>query len=377
MFLRSLSLLNFKNIGEEEFSFSPGVNVLLGNNGQGKTNVLDAIHYLSLCKSCFQSSDMQNIKHGEGFFMIHGVFEHDAASTDVYCGQKRSQKKIMKRNQKEYEKLADHIGLFPLVIVSPADSDLVNEGSGTRRKFLDGIIAQSDKLYLEYLIAYNRILDQRNALLRSARSQGLSTELLEVYNNQLVPFAQKIFEKRNFFIQEFNPLFNHYFEYLTGNSGEKPQLTYASKLHHSSMTDLLSKSFDHDRQLEYTTVGIHKDDLEFQLNGYAVKKFGSQGQQKSVVIALKLAQHHFIGSKKFFSPLLLLDDIFDKLDSRRVNALLKLITKKEFGQVFITDTDMEKIPALMSALQINAKLFTIQNGKKNILHEAQQQPAVH
>lgn len=367
MHLKTLSLVNFKNFAAEEFDFSPAVNVLLGNNGQGKTNVLDAIYYLSLCKSCFNSIDSQNITHGENFFVLQGMFEHDTAATEIYCGQKRGQKKAFRRNKKEYEKLADHIGMFPLVMVSPADNDLVNEGSSTRRKFIDAIISQFDKQYLEYLIAYNKVLDQRNALFRGGKGKNVNLELVEIYNHQLSPLGQRIYERRKKFIEEFTPWFNTFFQNISGQASETVELKYLSKLHNSSMEDLLLQSFDQDRVLEYTTTGIHKDDLEFTLNGYPVKKYGSQGQQKSYVIALKLAQHAFIKHIKGFAPLLLLDDIFDKLDNNRVNYLLQLVTQENFGQVFITDTDVEKVPGILTTNGVGANVMRIVNGRKTIV----------
>lgn len=368
MHLKTLSILNFKNLESEEFDFSPGVNVLLGNNGQGKTNILDAIHYLSISKSCFNPIDSQNIMHGQEFFVIQGVFEHETALTEIYCGQKRGQKKSFKRNKKDYEKLADHIGMFPLVMVSPADNDLVNEGSGTRRKFIDSIISQFDKQYLEYLMAYNKVLEQRNSMFRSGKGKNLNIELVEVYNQQLAPLGQKIHSKRQQFISDFTPWFNSYFQQICNQSTETVELVYQSKLNHESLENLLLMSFDQDRALEYTTCGIHKDDLEFKLNGYPVKKYGSQGQQKSYVIALKLAQHQFIRDVKGFAPLLLLDDIFDKLDNNRVNYLLQMVTSDGFGQVFITDTDAAKIPGILKQNNINATILKIQAGKKQLVH---------
>jgi DNA replication and repair protein RecF len=367
MHLKHLSVVNFKNLQDEQFDFVPGVNLLLGNNGQGKTNVLDAIHYLSLCKSCFNPLDSQNITHDEGFFVIQGIFDHDTSETEIYCGQKRGQKKAFKKNKKDYEKLADHIGMFPLVIVSPADSDLVNEGSGTRRKFIDSIISQFDKQYLEYLISYTKVIEQRNSMFRNAKGKNINMDLVEVYNQQLAPLGQKIYEKRKKFIADFTPWFNQFFAGICNVQNEKVELHYHSKLHEHTLETLLQMSFDQDRYLEYTTCGIHKDDLELKLNGFPVKKYGSQGQQKSFVIALKLAQHAFIKHVKGFSPLLLLDDIFDKLDNNRVNYLLQLVTSTDFGQVFITDTDTQKTPQLLVANNIEANVMKIVNGKKELI----------
>jgi DNA replication and repair protein RecF len=261
-------------------------------------------------------------------------------------------------------------------MVSPADSDLVNEGSGTRRKFVDSIISQFDKQYLEYLIAYNKVIEQRNSLFRMGKGKSISIDLLEVYNQQLAPLGQKIYEKRKTFIHEFTPWFNRYFAGISNRESEKVELHYQSKLHDKPLATLLEMSFDQDRVLEYTTCGIHKDDLELKLNGYPVKKYGSQGQQKSFVIALKLAQHAFIKHVKGFAPLLLLDDIFDKLDTNRVNYLIQLVTEKDFGQVFITDTDLHKTPQLLNENRIEANVMRIEGGKKidasHMIHDTRQ-----
>jgi DNA replication and repair protein RecF len=363
MYLSRLSLLNFKNIEQQEFSFLPGVNLLLGLNGQGKTNVLDAIHYLSLCRSYFNPVDSQNIRHDEPFFVIQGSFSDGTTDTEVYCGQKRGQRKVFKRNKKEYDRLADHIGIFPLVMITPADSSLILEGSEVRRKFMDLIISQYDKQYLEHLIHYVKVLEQRNALLKKmVNENGGNYELMEVFNTQLNSFAALIHERRQHFMEEFIPVFRKYYT-LIGSGEEEVGLVYESQLHHAGMEECLAKAYERDRIMQYTTVGIHKDDLQFTLNGFPVKKFGSQGQQKSFLIALKLAQHEYIGKLKGFAPVLLLDDIFDKLDNQRVNLLMDLVTGEEFGQVFITDTDTRKIPEIFKQRKIPFSIFTLSTGK--------------
>ena len=364
MYLKTLSLVNFKNLAHEELAFLPRVNVFLGNNGQGKTNILDAIHYLSFCKSYFNNTDTQNIRHGEPFFMIQGVFQQESYESEIHCAVKRGQKKVFKRNKKEYERLAEHIGLYPLVVISPADIDLINEGSETRRRFIDTIISQFDKQYLEYLIHYNKILVQRNALLKKTSTGTVSYDLIEVLNAQLVSFGERIFERRKNFIEEFNPYFEDFFSRMAGTN-EKVKLSYNSDLFRDNFENLLQKNYERDRRLEYTSVGIHKDDLIYHLNDYPIKKFGSQGQQKTFLIALKLAQHFFIGKMKGFPPILLLDDIFDKLDNNRVNLLVELVTHENFGQVFITDTDPQKIPRIFEEKNIPYKKFTVENGTVN------------
>ncbi|MFI5204459.1 MAG: DNA replication/repair protein RecF [Flavobacteriales bacterium] len=363
MYLSHLSLVNFKNIEQEEFTFIPGVNLLLGLNGQGKTNVLDAIHYLSLCRSYFNPIDSQNIRHEEPFFVIQGAFSDGTSDTEVYCGQKRGQRKIFRRNKKEYERLSDHIGIFPLVMITPADSSLILEGSEVRRKFIDSIISQYDKQYLEHLIHYVKVLEQRNALLKKmVNDKGGNYELLEVFNTQLNGFASLIHERRTRFMEGFIPVFRKYYS-MIGSPEEEVGLLYESQLHESSMEECLAKSFERDRIMQYTTVGIHKDDLAFTLNGFPVKKFGSQGQQKSFLIALKLAQHEYVGKLKGFAPVLLLDDIFDKLDNERVNLLMDLVTGDGFGQVFITDTDIRIIPEIFEQRKVPFTTFTLSTGK--------------
>ena len=298
MHLKKLSVLNFKNYQEAEFLFSDHINCLTGNNGEGKTNILDAIHYLSFCKSFFNPIDSQNILHESPFFLIQGLFTREdngnKEADEIYCGLKRNQKKQFKRNKKEYSRLADHIGLYPLVMISPADSELITEGSESRRRFIDSVIAQFDRDYLENLISYNKVLSQRNALLKQfGDSRQFDKTSLEIWDMQLIEYGKKVHKKRQDFINSFITIFQKYYELISGGR-EQVGMDYISHLNDSAFADVLEKALNRDRAMEYTTVGIHKDDLEFSINGYPLKKYASQGQQKSFLIALKLAQFDFI-----------------------------------------------------------------------------------
>ena len=367
MYLKQLSLINFKNYQEFEAQFSEKINCFVGNNGMGKTNLLDAIYYLSFCKSFFNTIDSQNIKHGEALFLLQGLFNKEGEDIEVYCGLKRNQKKIFKKNKIEYERLSEHIGAFPLVMISPSDSDLINESSEVRRRFLDGIISQYDKVYLDKLINYSHILKQRNALLKHFyETRTFDAESLEIWDEQLIIFGKSILEIRLRFLQHFIPLFNHYYQFIS-DSKEEVALHYQNSLDENDFKTALTNVLPRDRAVGYTTVGPHKDDLEFTIAHFSLKKFASQGQQKSYLLALKLAQFEFIKTKKNTKPLLLLDDIYDKLDEKRFTKLLDLVSGDDFGQVFITDTHPERIQILLNTKQINAKLFLVENGKRKML----------
>lgn len=362
MFLKKLSLLNFKNYADAQLEFCSHVNCLTGNNGEGKTNVLDAIHYLSFCKSFFNPIDSQNILHDAPFFLIQGLFSIDSAEEEIYCGLKRNQKKQFKRNKKEYQRLAEHIGLLPLVMISPADSELITEGSENRRRFIDSVIAQFDKNYLDTLIHYNKVLSHRNALLKQFSDSGkFDKESLEIWDVQLIDYGTKVYEIRKQFINEFIPIFQKYYQLISGGK-EQVGVIYDSHLNELSFSDALEKALKRDRATEYTTVGIHKDDLEFSINNHSLKKFASQGQQKSFLIALKLAQFDFIKNIKKITPILLLDDIYDKLDDLRVKQLMELVSTDNFGQLFITDTHPTRLADLFKTSEIEFKLFKINNG---------------
>ena len=362
MWLQKLSVINFKNYSEAELVFSDTVNAFTGNNGAGKTNILDAIHYLSLCKSYFNPIDSQQIRQGEDLFMIQGTFEKDQNDEVIFCGLKRTQKKKFKRNKKEYLRLADNIGIFPLVMISPNDISLIIEGSEERRKFIDNVISQTDSQYLDELISYNKSLMNRNALLRQIGISGkYDPALMEIYDDQLILSGNKIFEKRKAFMIEFTDIFNKHYQYLSEDA-EQVELVYDSPLLLNNFSEILKKNLERDRILERTSSGIHKDELNFTIHGMVLKKFGSQGQQKSFLIALKLAQYTFLFRKKGFEPLLLLDDIFDKLDDARRNKLMKMVSDKDFGQIFITDTSRKRIEAIFSELDVPVSIFDIEKG---------------
>lgn len=359
MYLKSLSLVNYKNFDSKQLEFDPVINCLVGKNGVGKTNILDAIYHLSFGKSYFNPVSTQNINYDADFFMIEGEFEKDGRNEKVVCSFKKGMKKIIKRNGKAYQKFSDHIGFLPMVIVSPADRDLIIEGSATRRRFIDGVISQSDKEYLQNLIRYNKVLMQRNSLLKYfAVNQTFDENTLSVYNEQLAGLGTKIHEKRKGFMASFVPIFNAQYENISAN-GEKVDLNYASQLSDDQLVKLLKASIEKDRALQYTTVGIHKDDLDFSIDGHPIKKYGSQGQQKSFLVALKLAQFHFIKSQSKTTPILLLDDIFDKLDESRVSQIVSLVNNENFGQLFISDTYAERTEKVVKNSNQSYKIFTL------------------
>ncbi len=362
MYLSELSLLQFKNFDDASLTFSEKINCFVGDNGVGKTNLMDAVHYLSMCKSYFNSIDSQNIMHDKDFFVVQGEFVRDEHRDMIYCGMKRQGGKQFKRNRKDYEKLSDHIGLFPVVMVSPADSALITEGSEERRRFMDGVISQYDKAYLDDLIKYNRILLQRNKSLKENGNQRVSEDILLVYDYQLSTLGQRIHAKRQDFIRELIPVFNQFYEYISGGN-EPISLVYNSQLNTLNFSDLLLQARQRDFMVQHTTVGIHKDDLELQLNGYPIKKNGSQGQQKTYLVALKLSQFSFINKATQIRPIMLFDDVFDKFDHSRVTRILQLVSENHFGQVFITDTDRARLEGLLAETAINHRLFIVQKGK--------------
>jgi len=360
MYLQKLTVHNFKNYIQADFSFSNNINCFIGNNGVGKTNLLDAIHYLSFCKSYFTPVDTQNIRHAQEFFSIHGTYfkNHDAEDL-VQCIQGRNQRKRFLLNKKEYERLSDHIGNFPLVMISPYDRDLINVGSEIRRKYMDSVISQFDKIYLDDLINYNKALAQRNSLLKQfAEKHSFDKLSLEIWDEQLIRLGESIHRKRKEFLEQIIPVFGKYFRLMSGG-WESVNIDYRTQLDETSYREKLEKSITMDKLAQYTTIGIHKDDLDFQMGGLPIKKYGSQGQQKSFVISLKLAQFDFTRQTKGFNPILLLDDIFDKLDDSRVQQLINLVSEHSFGQVFITDTSEERILRNFDTMDIDHKIFTL------------------
>ena len=359
MYLKKISLFNYKNFSEANFDFDCKINCFVGKNGIGKTNVLDAIYHLAYGKSYFNPLAVQNIKHGEEFFVIDGEFEKNERNEQIVCSLKKGQKKILKRNGKQYDKFSDHIGFIPLVIISPADRDLIVEGSETRRKFMDSVISQLNAHYLQQLIQYQKILNQRNALLKYfALNHVFEMDTLSIYNEQLDTLGQTIFETRKKFIADFIPIFNKHHQAITG-SAETVQLIYESQLLENELLKLLEENINKDRALHYTSVGIHKDDLSFEIDHYPIRKFGSQGQQKSFLIALKLAQFEFVKKQSGQKPILLFDDVFDKLDESRVGKIIEMVNKDEFGQLFISDTHAERTEAIVKMTHQTYKIFNL------------------
>lgn len=358
MYLQELSVLNFKNHLESKMIFHPSINCFVGNNGSGKTNVLDAIHYLSLTKSFFTKQDQLNITYQQPFMTVGGVFVNDEKEDYIQCAVKRGAKKVFRRNKKVYEKLAEHIGLFPLVMVSPTDSELLLSGSDVRRKYMDSVISQFDKIYLQNLIQYNKLLAQRNALLKQNRRDSNG---LQLYDDQIAPLAQSLHEKRQEFVNELVSIFLDYYTTISGKE-ESMSISYVSQLTKANYLEGSLQNQDKDFAMQFSTFGIHKDDLEFSFQGQLVKRVGSQGQQKTYLLALKLAQFDFMKKTLGFKPLLLLDDIFDKLDQHRVQHLMALIHKHHFGQLFVTDTHPERTKQVFEKIHAEFKLFHLKDG---------------
>jgi DNA replication and repair protein RecF len=360
MYLQSLSIFNYKNIRQAEIEFSPKINCFIGSNGSGKTNALDTIYYLSYCKSHNNSIDTQNIAHDADFFVIQGKYIINGVEEDIHCGLKRKQRKIFKRNKKEYDRLSEHMGVLPLVLISPDDSKLIAEGSDERRRFIDSIISQHNKEYLYTLIRYNNALSQRNSLLKNRITDN---SIFEIWEEQLAELGSFIYEKRIEFIEQFIPIFESFYQFLSENN-ESVSLRYISHLQNSdSLQNQLSKSRERDSILGYTTKGIHKDELEMLLGNYPIKKEGSQGQNKTYLIALKFAQFDFLKRLSKITPILLLDDIFDKLDSNRVKQIIRLVSEDNFGQIFITDTNREHLDEILKQIQQDARIFTVEKGE--------------
>ncbi len=357
MFLQRLSLVNFRNHTESLYDFTSSINCIVGRNGSGKTSVLDAIHYLSMCRSYLNSIDKQNVRFDQGFFIIQADWEKNQQVHNLYCGVKIGAKKVFKKNKKEYQKLAEHIGQFPVVMISPYDQDLISESSEVRRKWMDGIIAQFDKQFLSDLQRYNRVIEQRNAVLKQNYENGLfQREPLEIWDEQLKLYGTKVFEARTTFIEAFTPLFQHFYSFISENQ-ETVSLKYVSVLQQENFETVLQKSFPKDMRVQYTSAGVHRDDLVFSIGEQTVRKFASQGQQKSYLIALRLAQFEWLKKELNTLPVLLLDDIFDKLDNFRVAKLMELVSENTFGQVFLTDTDKERVLRIFAEINEVPKII--------------------
>ncbi len=363
MHLKELQLRQFKNHKDSKFSFNEQIICFVGNNGAGKTNILDAIHYLSQTKSYFNHIDSQNIQFDKDYFMLKGIFKKDENDDEIQCNISIEKGKSIKYNQKKYKRFSEHIGKFPIVIISPTDSNLILEGSDVRRKYLDSSIAQYKRSYLQILIQHNKTLKQRNSLLKQFSEGNYFDQItLDAYDTPLRELANIIHAERTEFLKNLVPVFNKYYTDISGGK-EKVDLNFKSQLTNQDYKQLLKESLYQDRASNYTQYGIHKDDIIFEMNDHPIKKIGSQGQQKSFLIALKLAQFEFIKKQTGFKPILLLDDIFDKLDDERVLKLITLVNENVFGQVFITDTHKERINNILNKAQIPYNIFFIENGK--------------
>ena len=368
MILKSLSLLHYKNFDAFDFKFDAKINCIVGENGKGKTNILDSIYHLAYTKSYFNPITSQNSEHGQDFFVIDGKFERQSKTENIIVSFKKGQKKNVKRNAKTYDRLSEHVGFIPVVIISPTDRDLILEGSDVRRKFMDTVISQVDKTYLNKLMKYNKVLSQRNALLKYfAANHTYDSNTLSVYNEQMQDLGQYIYDTRQQFIKDFTPILTQRYQEIC-QKDEPIQITYKSQLHEQTLEDLFEKYLQKDMALQYTSVGIHKDDLMFDIKGYPVKKFGSQGQQKSYLIALKFAQYDYLKESQGLNPILLLDDIFDKLDENRVKHIVSMVTQQDLGQMFISDTHPQRTENVVKA---NAEQYKMINlNELNLSHES-------
>jgi DNA replication and repair protein RecF len=359
LILNKLSLINYKNILSNNFEFDSNINCFVGNNGVGKTNVLDSIYHLAMSKSYFHSLSSQTINHNAKFMLIEGDFTKGIKNENIICSLKKGQNKTLKRNGKIYKRFSDHIGLIPVVMISPYDRDLIQEGSSNRRKFTDNVISQNNKTYLTQIIKYQKILFQRNALLKFfKKKQTFDIDILKVYDNQLSELSIPIHNTRLDFFKNFVPVFIKRYNSISQNK-ETVNISYDSQLNYESLNNLLNNSLEKDRIVQYTSCGIHKDDLIFEIDKFPIKKFGSQGQQKTFLIALKLAQFDYLKTKSNSSPILLLDDIFDKLDNNRVKQLIQLVNEDEFGQLFISDTDYNRTEKIISEIDSSYKMFKL------------------
>ncbi|MBQ8672979.1 MAG: DNA replication and repair protein RecF [Bacteroides sp.] len=360
MLLKRISILNYKNLEQVELLFSPKLNCFFGQNGMGKTNLLDAIYFLSFCKSARNPIDSQNIRHDADFFVIQGFYEAaDGTPEEIYGGMKRRQKKQFKRNKKEYTRLSDHIGFQPLVMVSPEDADLIAGGSDERRRFMDVVISQYDKEYLDALIRYNKALLQRNTLLKS--EIPMDEELYLVWEEMMAQAGEVVFAKREAFIREFIPIFQSIYAFISQEK-ESVSLSYDSHARDTSLLQVLRESRMRDQIMGYSLKGIHKDELNMLLGEFPIKREGSQGQNKTYLVALKLAQFDFLKRRSGTQPLLLLDDIFDKLDATRVEQIVKLVAGENFGQIFISDTNREHLDGILQKVGGDHRMFKVENG---------------
>lgn len=358
MILEKLTILNYKNIGEVTLDFSPKVNCFIGHNGVGKTNVLDAIHYLSFCRSSISNTDSQVIRHGEEFFMLEGRYATDDADPEiVYCGMKRGTKKHFKRNGKEYRRLSEHIGLIPIVMVAPADNMIIDGQSEERRRLMDMVISQFDHAYIDHLSRYTKALQQRNSLLRQDEEPDAS--LLDVLEEQMGYEGECVFAAREAFVNELIPVFQRYYEAISGGR-EEVGISYESHCRRGPLCEVIRRDRFKDRAVGYSLHGVHRDDLLFTLGSHQMKREGSQGQNKTFAVALKLAQFDFLKrTASRTTPLLLLDDIFDKLDSDRVERIVEIVSASGFGQIFVTDTNRDHLDKILARSGGDYKIFEV------------------
>ena len=371
MILKRLSILNYKNIGQADLEFSPNVNCFIGQNGMGKTNLLDAIYYLSFCKSATNPIDSQVMRHEADFFVVQGLYETEQGETeDIYCGMKRRQKKTFKRNKKAYQRFSEHVGFIPLVMVSPSDGELILGGSEERRRFMDVAISQHDKEYLAQLINYEKALQQRNALLK--QEEEPDAELLGLWEEMMAQSGEIIYQRRKAFIEGLTPIFQSFYAQISGES-EAVSLAYSSHGDRGALLDTIRGGRAKDRIMGYSLHGVHKDDLVMQLGGYPIKREGSQGQSKTYLIALKLAQFDYLRRLGTKAPILLLDDIFDRLDAARVEQIIRLVSSDTFGQIFITDVNRGHLDRLVSSATGDYKLYTVAEGKVELTNSSNPQ----
>ncbi len=364
MRLEKLSLYNFKNYAEAQLEFNGNIQCFLGKNGSGKSNLLDAIYYLSFTKSAINSSDQQNIRTGENQFRIKGEFTRKGSHHQVVCTFQTGQRKVIQEDDQEPGKLSEHIGKYPVVLVAPNDIELIWDGSEMRRKFFDSLLSQIDAQYLGNLIIYANHLKQRNGLLRIFSEHGkVDGDMLEVYDEKLVQAGEYIFQKRKEFMVEFFAKFEKDYRFLAGDSQEQVQIGYRSELDQTDFRKALKRDLQRDIQLQRTGTGIHRDDFLFTLNNGELKRYGSQGQQKSFLIGLKLAEFRVVAERKGLKPLMLLDDIFDKLDDERIHKLMMLVVDGTFGQLFITEARNTRSNEILVDAGIMAKIFEINDGK--------------
>lgn len=359
MVLDTISILNYKNIAEAHLDFSPNVNCLIGDNGMGKTNVLDAIHYLSFCKSYINQSDTSVIKHDEQYMMLQGKYTRRDVDEDITLSLQRGKRKVVRRGGKEYQRLSQHIGLLPLVMVSPMDWDLIRGASDERRRFMDQIISQGNAGYLDALIRYNKAVEQRNSMIKQGFNDALLYETVEA---AMCTAAQQVHAARQQWVEKFTPIFMHYYAAVAGD-GEQVSLAYESALNEATMHEVLAANRNRDMALGYTSRGVHRDDLQLLLGDHSMRRTGSQGQCKTYTIALRMAQYSFLKEGNPTTPILLLDDIFDKLDAHRVERIVDVVSSDSFGQIFITDTNRTHLDEIMQRLQGDHCMFTVSGGE--------------